>query len=82
MAFKYPYDQTADVIRKGDIRVVNLPVKVVFDWSDEIIAEYDYETDTVVKYKSGWVMKVLSDQGFVYKDEPTTYLAQATIESH
>lgn len=64
----------------GDIRQVNLPVKVVFEWSDKIIADYDIETDTVLEYKSGFVMKVLTEQSFEYKNQETMFLANALIE--
>ena len=67
-------------ISHGDIRVVNLPVQVLFVWSDEIIADYDSETDTVLEYTSGWVMKVLPGQIFAYQSQETTFLSQALIE--
>jgi hypothetical protein len=54
---------------------VNLPVQVVFEWSDKIVADYDSETDTILEYTSGYVMKVLPEQSFVYKDEKSTFIA-------
>jgi len=62
----------------GDLRIVNLPVKVIFQWSDKIVADYDSETDTILEYTSGYVMKVLPEQSFVYKDEDSTFIATKT----
>lgn len=64
----------------GDLRIVNLPVKVIFEWSDKIVADYDCETDTVLKCTSGYVMKVLPNQSFVYKYEDSTFIASAFQE--
>jgi len=80
MTFEYSSNQNNDAIRNGDIRVVDLPVKVFFEWSDKIIVEYDHETNEVIEYTSGWVMKVIPGQKFVYKDQPTEYLGQSIIE--
>lgn len=64
----------------GDMREAELMVKVVCEWSDEIIAEYDYENDVVLEYTSGYVMKVLPDQSFVYTEGMTTrYLASCFV---
>jgi len=65
----------------ADIRIVNLPVKVIFEWSDKIVADYDSETDTTLEYTSGYVMKVLPEQSFVYKDEESTFIASAFKEA-
>lgn len=68
-------------VSNGDMREVTLPVKVICEWSDEIIAEYDYENDVVLEYTSGYVMKVLPDQSFVYTEGMTTrYLASCFME--
>ena len=67
--------------KHGDIRVVNLPVTVVFKWSDEIVSEYDSETDTVVERASGFIMEVLPNQGFVYKGEDSTMIAHAKLDT-
>lgn len=67
-------------IRTGDIRIVKLPVKVVFKYSDKIVSDYDSETDTVLEYTNGFIMEVIDNQGFVYRGEPTTFLAQTLIE--
>ena len=56
-----------NVVCSGDIRIVNLPVQVPFEWSDKIVADYDSETDTVLEYTSGYVMKVMPNQQFVNK---------------
>lgn len=60
-------------ISDGDIRIVNLPVKVIFEWSDEIVSDYDKETGHI-DYTSGYIMKVLPEQGFVYENQDTNYL--------
>lgn len=67
-------------IGDGDLRIVALPVKVLFEWSDRIIADYDPETDTVLEYTSGYVMNVLPEQSFVYKDEESTFIASTFKE--
>jgi len=72
--------QQHSVVGSGDIRVVNLPVRVVFEWSDEIVADYDEETG-YTEYTSGYVMKVLPDQKFVYKGEDSIFIAQAMRET-
>lgn len=78
--WEVPQLQQRNIVGNGDIRIVNLPVQVVFEWSDKIVADYDSETDTVLEYMSGYVMKVLPNQQFVYKGEPTTFIAQVLIE--
>ena len=78
--WEVPQLQQRNVVGSGDIRIVNLPVQVVFEWSDKIVADYDSETDTVLEYTSGYVMKVLPKQQFIYKDESTTFIAQTLIE--
>lgn len=78
--FKWELPQLGQrsVVSSGDIRIVNLPVQVIFEWSDRIISEYDSETDAVLEYTSGYVMEVLSNQYFTYKGEETVFVAQAT----
>lgn len=78
--WEVPQLQQRNVVGSGDIRIVNLPVQVSFEWSDKIVADYDSETDTVLEHTSGYVMKVLPNQQFVYKDEPTTFIAHTLIE--
>lgn len=67
-------------IEDGDLREVKLPVKVLFEWSDKIISDFDYETGRVVGYTSGYIMRVLPDQSFVYKNEESTYLGSTVKE--
>jgi hypothetical protein len=64
-------------ILSGDIREVNLVVKVIFEWSNKIIDEYDDATDTVISYKSGFIMKVLPNQEFKYRHENTRFIGAA-----
>lgn len=78
--WEVPQLQQRNVVGSGDIRIVNLPVQVLFEWSDKIIADYDSETDTVLEYTSGYVMKVLPNQQFVHKGEETIFIAQALSE--
>jgi hypothetical protein len=52
----------------------------VFEWSDEIVADYDAETG-YTEYTSGYVMRVLPNQNFVYKGEDSIFIAQATRET-
>lgn len=47
-------------IRENDIRIVNLPVKAVFKWSDTLFLEYDERMNPV--YYSGWVMHVMEQK--------------------
>lgn len=68
-------EQKEKPVGDGDIRVVNLPVKVLFEWSDQIVADYDKETDTVLEYTSGYLMKVLPEQSFVYCGEESNFIA-------
>ena len=71
---------TQPVISNMDLRIVSLPVKAVFEHSDKIIADYDHETDTVLEYTSGYVMKVVPNQEFVYRGEESLFLAQVREE--
>jgi len=61
-------------IRDNDLREVNLPVKVLFKWTDKIIDEYDYILEEVISYKSGYIMEVVPDQEFVYDGEDTRFI--------
>jgi hypothetical protein len=67
-------------IANGDIRIVELPMEVLFEWSDKIVADYDSETDTVLEYTSGWVMHILRPQKHIYNNQPTQLVASAFIE--
>lgn len=75
-----PLLQQHNVVGSGDLRVINLPVKVIFEWSDKIVADYDSETDTILEYTSGYIMKVLPNQSFVYKNEESLFLAHVLTE--
>jgi hypothetical protein len=68
-------------VGNGDLRIVNMPVNVIFEWSDKIVADYDSETDTILEYTSGYVMKVLPEQSFVYKNEESTFIASTFKEA-
>jgi hypothetical protein len=76
--FKYNLPQRGErsEIEHGDLRVVSLPVEVVFQWSDKIVADFDSETNTVLEYTSGYIMKVLPNQEFLFRGEDTTFVAQ------
>lgn len=81
--FKWEIPQSPEnnKVQDGDLRIVNLPVKVVFEWSDKIVDDYDSETDTILEYKSGYIMKVLPDQKFVFKGESSKFLASTVHET-
>lgn len=64
----------------GDLRRVYLPVEVLIEWSDKIIADYDIETDTILEYTSGFVMRVLPNQTFPHQGEKTAFIANTTPE--
>lgn len=66
--------------RHNELRIVSLPVKVLFEWSDTIVVDYDPETGES-EYTSGYIMKVLPGQTFVYHNEPSTLVAQTMKES-
>lgn len=46
--------------RKGQIALVNLQVKVAFEWRTDIVEDIDDNGDSV--YTSGWVMRVLPQE--------------------
>lgn len=66
-------------ICQNDIREVNLDVKVVFKWSENIVDDID-ESGNPVSYTSGFVMHILPGQRVVYNGEKTIFLAQALEE--
>ena len=45
----------------GEIGIVTLPVKVLFEWSDKIIVDNDSETGEVLKYTTGYIMKIMPE---------------------
>lgn len=63
----------------GEIGIVNLPVKVLFVWSDKIVEDVD-ENNNPVSYTSGYVMKVANDQEFVYNGEDKITIAYGYFE--
>lgn len=65
----------------GDLRVLKLPVKVIFEWSDKIVSQVDEENNPV-EYTSGYIMKVLGGETFVYKGEESQYIASTMQESN
>lgn len=60
-------------VLQGDVRIVNLPVRVLFRWSDEIVDDVD-DQGKPVSFKSGWVMDVIGNESFVYKGHDTIHL--------
>ena len=81
--FKWTLPEKKEIpVNDGDLRIVNLPVEVLFEWSDKIIADYDSETDIILEYKSGYVMKILPKQYSVYNNEKTTFLASTFKEDN
>jgi hypothetical protein len=67
-------------IGEGDLREVNLNVKVLFEWSDNIITDYNSETGEILEYTSGYIMKIIPNQEFFYNGEHTVFLGQTTKE--
>ena len=65
--------------RQGDYAIVNLPVKVWFDWSDKIVVDYDEDTGET-EYASGYVMRVMDRQSFVYIGQERIHLGQIKEE--
>jgi len=75
--FEEPETYINPPVSDGDIRLVTLQVKVLCKWSDQIVSDYDEETGEI-EYESGFVMEVLPNQKFVYKNQPN-YLIAHTI---
>lgn len=79
--FKWKLSERKEIpVKNNDLRIVNLSVKVIFEWSDKIVADYDSETDTVLEYISGYIMKVLPEQSFVYNNEKSIFVASVFKE--
>jgi hypothetical protein len=78
--WEQPQLQQHNVVRSGDLRIVDLPVQCLFEWSDKIVADYDEESG-YIEYTSGYVMTVMPNQKFVYKDHKTTFVAQAMLNT-
>ena len=64
---------------EGEIAIVELPVKVIFEWSDKIVADVD-EFDNPVEFKSGYIMRIIGNQSFVYNNEKRQALGFAFKE--
>lgn len=62
----------------GDLALVNLPVKVLFEFTDKIVTEWDEEGHPL-EYTDGFVMKVLEGQSFVYTGQDSKRLAHINI---
>lgn len=62
----------------GDIRVVTIPVKALFVWSDKIVSAWD-EEGNALEFTSGYIIKVLHDQTAIYKDQPSTLVGRSYI---
>ena len=80
--FKAPEIPNNNEPVNGDVRVVNLPVEVLFEFSDKIIDEYDYETKKIISYKSGFIMHVLDNQKFIYNNDHTVLVGNVKFESN
>ena len=57
----------------GEIRIVNLPVKALFVYSNNIPVDWD-DDGTVLETESGYIMRVMNDQSFKYKGEESVLL--------
>lgn len=68
-----------DTFRNNDIRETQLWVKSLYQWSDKI-PQYDDQGE-IESYKSGWVMKVLPNQEFVYNGEENFFVASTFEET-
>jgi hypothetical protein len=69
----------------GELAIVNLPVKVLMEWSDKILVDEDYDNDGnpipgSQRYRSGFLMKVLPNQVWVYNNEKRITYAQSMPE--
>lgn len=63
----------------GEIATVNIPVDVLFEWSDKIVADVD-EHNNPVEYRSGYIMRVLTPQTFVFDGQERITKSFAAIE--
>lgn len=66
-------------VAHGDIREVNMTVKAVFVWDDNIVTDWD-DDGTPLEITSGYVMNVLPNQCKVYSNEETRFIAQTKFE--
>jgi len=51
----------------NEIAIVNIPVKVLFKFSDNIVVDVD-DHDEPVEFTSGYIMHVLPNQKFVFNN--------------
>lgn len=63
----------------GDVSIVNLDVKVFFEWSDNIVTDQDEEGNPL-EITSGYIMNVLPDQSFIYNGQEFINLFQVHKE--
>lgn len=71
--WEYPGITNNPSVKDGDIRLVNLPVQVGFEWSDKIVSDWDENGDPL-DYTSGYIMRVLPDQSFIYNSEESMFI--------
>lgn len=69
----------------GELAVVNLPVNVVFEFSDKLIDDCDYDEDgnvieASITYKSGFIMNILP-QRLIYNGEARITVGHTMKES-
>lgn len=64
---------------EGEMAIVELPVNVIFEWSDKIVADVD-ENNEPIEFTSGWLMKVVTPQTFVYYNEKRITIAMTMKE--
>jgi len=63
----------------GEIGIVTLPIKVLFEWSDKIVADFDEDTGAVLEYTSGFIMKIAPEE-VVYKGQDIIHHSSVMIE--
>lgn len=78
LKFDTPQFKTKEHIENGDVRIVTLPVKVVFKWQEEAMR---YENGDVIKTESGYIMHVLPNQSFAYNGQLSVFIAQTLIKN-
>lgn len=69
----------------GEMSIVTIPIQVIFEWSDKIIADADYDEngsiiESSIEYKSGWIMIPLPNQRIVYTDQDRVIIGQTFKE--
>jgi hypothetical protein len=66
MIWQRQNERNFDKIEDGDVRVMNLPVKVLFRWSDKIVIDVDSNGEE--HFESGFLMHVFPNQCQYYSD--------------